>query len=240
MAATSTSTKPPTTSYVPSEKRSELKGRNFWGPPIWELIHSLADKYTPDKREAYLKFLLLLTRLLPCLMCRKNLIAKLKLHPPTKYMDSASELLFYTYAVHDMANKHISKFHPDNPKVSPSYPDVLKRYQNQSPGALNNIVWHVIHILSTTLRYESGESYAEMLSVIADLVPDRKMGEYIAQFLKTYPVEPYLRNNNDAFTYSYMLHDYVARKMMDKIQSYGVTKNFYFNALGEGCNDCKV
>lgn len=227
-------------SYVPSAKRSEIKGRNFWGPPNWELIHSLADKYTPDKKEIFLRFLILLTLILPCLMCRKNLIKKLKSLPPSQYMESAKHLLYYTYVIHDMANKHISKFHPANPKVSPPYSDVVRRYQNQSTETLDNIVWHVIHIYATTLKYDSGEKYAEMVETIALLIPDLHMGNLIIEFLKAYPIDPYLRNNNDAFIYSYMLHDYVAKKKGDKIQSYEVTKNFYFNALGEECGDCKI
>lgn len=227
-------------SYVPSAKRSELKGRKFWGPAHWELIHSLADKYTPDKKDIFIRFLILLSLLLPCLMCRKNFIKKLKAVPPTQYLSDSKKLLYYTYIVHDMANKHISKFHPTDPKISPPYADVVRRYQNQSNEALNNVVWHVIHILATTLKYDSGEHYAEMIKTIALLIPDNHMGNLILEFLQSYPIEPYLRNNVDAFTYSYILHDYVARQKNDKIQSYDVTKNFYFNALGEECNDCKI
>lgn len=234
MASTSSST------YTPTAKRSELKGRNFWGPPLWELIHSLADKYTPEKKTAFLKFLILLTFILPCLMCRKNLIQKLKTIPPGQYLESSKYLLWYTYVIHDMANKHISKFHPDSPKVSPPYSDVVRRYKTQTPNSLDNVMWHVIHILATTLRYESGERYAEMLGLIAILIPNGYTGALITEFMKVYPIDPYLRNNNDAFTYSYMLHDYVAKKTMSKIQSYEVAKNFYFGALNEGCNDCKL
>lgn len=226
--------------YVPTANRSDLKGRNFWGPPIWELIHSLADKYTPNKRSAYLKFLVLLTFILPCLMCRKNLIKKLKDNPPSKHLGSSRHLLLYTYMIHDRANKDISKDHPLTPKVSPPYSDVARRFQNQSSSAIDNVMWHVIHILATTLRYESGEKYAEMITTISGLTPNVYVGKLIADFLKVYPIDPYLRNNNDAFTYSYMLHDYVAKKTMNAIQSYDITKNFYFGALSESCNDCKL
>lgn len=222
-----------------AKSKSPPKGRDFWGPPYWEMIHTFARCYTPENREYFLKFLVLLTQTLPCMMCRKNLIKKLKALSPKPYLESADQLFLYTYTIHDMANKHISAYHPEKKKVSPSYKSVTELYRRRCGelAKVNMVMWHVIHIFATTLKYEHGETFPEFLEVMAKLMPDKKLGASILEFMKLHPIEPYLRNNHDAFMYSYMLHDY-ASKSTNK--PFNETKSFYFTSLKEECNECRL
>ena len=50
------------------------KGKDFWGPPIWTTIHILALS-KPSKR--FINFLYVLTKIIPCDYCQKNLLKKL-------------------------------------------------------------------------------------------------------------------------------------------------------------------
>lgn len=225
-----------------SEKvKSTIKGRSFWGPPVWDIIHYLAFVYRPENKGAYINFLVLLTKLLPCDMCKKNLIAKFKKVHPSDYATSSHLLFYYTYLIHDMANKHITRYHPESPKVSPSFSTITSLYSRQTPQRMETVFWHNIHIFATTLKYEDGNYYKDMIITLCTLFPNvNGFTSSILDFLKHHPIEPYLRNNKDAFTYSYMLHDHIAQKFKQQIQSYENVKNFYFSALGEECNDCRV
>ena len=104
------------------------KGRDFWGPPMWTTIHSLAATLHPNNADAFKRFLFALTELLPCDFCRKNLLKKLQDYPPEPYLRNNHDAFYYTYILHDLANQHISKWHPDTPKISPPFDDVKAFY----------------------------------------------------------------------------------------------------------------
>ena len=99
-----------------------IKGKDFWGPPIWTSTHILAATLRPENGEWYKKYLECLSHLLPCEECKKNLKTKLSTHPPDAYMSNNHDAFFYSYLLHDLANEHISLAHPATPpKESPDY-----------------------------------------------------------------------------------------------------------------------
>ncbi len=218
------------------------KGKDFWGELNWDFIHYVGYTYDPRdnlRARAIMRFFVLLTFLIPCIMCRKNLISKYRKLPPTKYMDSQRSLFYYTYVIHDMANKHITKYHPNTPKVSPPFKDVLKKYQNRR-GSVSDLVWHIIHIFAATMKYENGEHFKEFLNLIGKVSGDVGIQKAVTEFTVRYNIDPYLLNNNDAFLYTYLLHDNYAKSIGKKIPDFDTTKYFYFRSLGEECNDCKI
>lgn len=114
---------------------SMKKGKDFWGDPFWKVIHILGATYTPEKREYFKYFMtVILPNLLPCEVCQVNLQKKLKDHPIDKYLDNNHTAFFYTYLIHDLANKQISQTNPDilsgkkPKKVSPKYEEVKNFY----------------------------------------------------------------------------------------------------------------
>jgi len=102
-------------------------GKDFWGPPVWATIHILAATLKPENSADYVQFLWLLTKLLPCDVCKINLAAKLQKIPPEKYMTNNRDAFFYSYLIHDLANRHISE-HTGQVKVSPPFDDVKAYY----------------------------------------------------------------------------------------------------------------
>jgi len=102
-------------------RKKSPKGKDFWGPPIWTMIHILAICLDPKNSKEYEEFLWLLTRLLPCDYCKKNLAKKIQAHPPRDYLNSSDQAFLYTYMVHDLANQHITKYNPGKPKISPLF-----------------------------------------------------------------------------------------------------------------------
>lgn len=106
---------------------SSLKGKSFFGPPMWKTLHCVATTYTPDKAGAFINLLNSYTELLPCETCRENLKKKIIAYPPTYYLNSNHDLFFYTYMLHDLANKDINSHHNSN-KISPPFITVKSEY----------------------------------------------------------------------------------------------------------------
>jgi len=102
----------------------------FWGSSYWRMIHSSAVVYkpTPENAKAFKAMMWSLTKLLPCDVCKINLTKKLTIFPPDQYLGSNEDLFLWTYIIHDLVNKHVSKYHPDRPKVSPCYDEIKKLY----------------------------------------------------------------------------------------------------------------
>ena len=224
---------------------SPQKGKDFWGPPIWTTIHVLAICLRSGTSEAYKTFLILLTRLLPCDYCKKNLTEKLRNHPPDSYLQNSQMAFLYSYIVHDLANQHITKHNPKTPKASVPFDDIRDSYleglSNHGSAFWGPAIWTTIHTLAVTLRPENADAYKSFLDTLTVLLPDQESRRALKSVLSLYPIEPYLRNNHDAFFYSYMIHDMVNKKLSGSISpSYDDIKPFYFSALGEECNDCKV
>ena len=219
-------------------------GKDFWGPPIWCVIHILAITFNKSNKEEYVEFLWLLTKLLPCDYCKANLVKKLKEIPPEKYLTDNKKAFWYTYIIHDFVNQHISYHNPKSPKISPSFDEIklsyvksLKYNRNEFIG---HAVWNMIHILAATLKSENAIYYKRFLELLTVLLPDQDYRINLQNFLEKYNIDPYLRSNHDTFFYSYILHKTINEHLSKYSPPYEVIKNFYFSSLGEECDDCKV
>lgn len=106
------------------------KGRDFWGPPMWRALHSMAAAYTPNHKEAALTFVYIcLPNLLPCEVCREHLKKNLTEFPPDRYMADNHTFFFWTYALHDIVNQQVSSSLPiDRKKISPPFEVVKTEY----------------------------------------------------------------------------------------------------------------
>lgn len=223
---------------------STKKGKDFWGRPQWGTIHILCYTLQPGKEKFLEEYLFLLTKLLPCDECKKNLEYKLIHHPPHQYIKSSNvsqTAFYYSYILHDLANQDITLKNPNlRPKISPPYETALDKYRIITSSTLMyRYIWASIHILTVTLRQENMQYYKRMLQVLSELLRERD-GDYLRSFLEKYPIEPYLRNNQDAFFYSYMIHDVMNKKLGKISPPYHDVKVHYFSALRQECNECGV
>lgn len=121
------------------------RGKNFWGPSIWRTIHSFAAMYSPSRADEFIHFLYdVIPSLLPCTLCRENFKTKLTILPPHRYLGSNHDLFFWTYMIHDIANRDITEKYnhdvengtsPDNsPKSSPDFIQVKYLYFDALKG----------------------------------------------------------------------------------------------------------
>lgn len=225
------------------KKSTTRKGKDFWGPPIWTTLHILAYCYDPKHKDEFIEYMWLLTLLLPCDYCKKNLETKLKKYPPERYTKSSGQMFYYSYIIHDLANQHITRYHPQTPKTSPSYDDISKIYSHgmsQGKKFWGPPIWTTIHILAVTLQPENSLAYKRFLELLTFLLPDELSRSNLHKILEQYPPDKYLHSNHDAFFYSYMLHDLINKTLKKSSPKYEFVKSFYFSAMGEECNDCQI
>jgi hypothetical protein len=102
---------------------------SIWGPPMWTTLHIISFTYpeNPSKedKQNYYDFFNNLKNILPCQMCRKNLIKNLKNHKLTKdVFKNRYTLSLWVYQLHEIVNKMLGK----ESKIS--YEEVRCLYEN--------------------------------------------------------------------------------------------------------------
>lgn len=216
----------------------DKKKKKFWGPPIWATIHILS---LIANASQYEEFLNLLTFLLPCEKCKRNLTIKLTKLKIRDYFKSRKMSFFLGYLIHDLANKQISEEDPKNKKTSPPFDDVFDFYYQRLImfGSLfwGSFIWQTIHILSSVLLPDNTSRFVRFLNLLNEILPHTELFHY---FIKKFPPEPYLRNNDDSFYYSYKIHDLINKKINKQSPDYLEIKGIYFGALGKECDECKI
>lgn len=102
---------------------------SVWGPPQWHMLHTISFNYpnqpTEDDKRYYRDFILSLTHVLPCKVCRRNFKTNLEQLPLSiSDMQNRESFSRYIYRMHELVNKMLHK------KSSLSYCDVRERYEH--------------------------------------------------------------------------------------------------------------
>lgn len=102
---------------------------SIWGPPMWTTLHIISFTYpeNPSKedKEHYYKFFKNLKNILPCQMCRENLVKNLKTHKLTKnVLKNRHNLSLWVYQLHEIVNTMLGK------ESKMSYEEVRCLYEN--------------------------------------------------------------------------------------------------------------
>ena len=242
----------------------DVRLKNFVGPPAWELLHSAARLYRPStvtnistissKRTLIQRLLKCYTELFCCERCQVHLRQKLRENPIDAYLTSQENVFYYVYWLHDMVNSDINNHAGHTVKLSPSYQAIKVKYASIGDDTDPNVVspayqfgksgWTVLHSFAVTYRREKLEAMIEFLHVLGELFQSKAFQEY----LEIYPPETYLENNQDAFLYTYLLHELINHQINNEhgriikvSPSYHSLKNEYFLNLGGGqCKACSV
>ncbi len=216
------------------------RGKDFWGPPIWKLGHFNGIIYEPSKAADFENFWLLLCVLLPCDYCQKNLTSKMNKYSIKNYLRNKGQAFFYTYFVHDLANQHISQYHPDNPKISPPFDAVKEYYINcaKRESCWKEAFWDTLFSLATTLRPQCSPDFIKFLWASSSLLPPA-FSQIFQDNLRKHPPDCYMRSHYDAFFYIYLLYDCTSPNP-DMVPPFDDLKSYYFQALGAECKECSV
>jgi hypothetical protein len=221
----------------------------FWGNPLWYVIHKLAAEYvpSPETKAAYTNMMDSFTVLLPCERCRGNLTFKLEKYPLEPHLKSNDSLFRWTYNIHDLVNKHVNEYHPEQPpKVSPDYKSI-KKFYFETDTLMGKHIWTVIHMFAATYKPtpEYVRAFKKFMNALTLLMPYPNYRHNLKYIMTKYPMDSYLNDNHNLFFWTYFIHDLInlniSRSGRNKVSPcYDRIKKYYFDAMGEECGECKV
>lgn len=220
-------------------------GKDFWGPPFWEMFHILGVtiQCTKKGKEKFEQLLRLFCQLVPCPSCCAHLNRNLKAFPPGKYLTTNEDAFFYTYVLHDIVNDQVNEINKSlsenerKPiKVSPDYEQIRDYYFREWKNLWGKAWWKVIHCLGATFKptKEHAQKFTEFLNLLCDIMPCQISCSYFRKALIDYPVAPYLLNNHDAFFYTYILHNVINEKInedIDKMNGYTLVNGIHIKTI---------
>ena len=98
----------------------------IWGPGAWLFLHSVTLNYpknpTLETKKIYMDFFNILTKILPCNICSKNLLKHYQQYPIKFHLDSKESLIKWLVNIHNLNNKDLKK-------STFSYADFIKLYK---------------------------------------------------------------------------------------------------------------
>ena len=179
----------PSTNGIPKPSKNKIiKGKEFWGPILWSLIHLLAMELKFVDIKYYITLLNTLTYLLPCEDCKNHLSMTLAIISPNKYIKEQKNnsnkcgnttAFLYSYALHDVVNSRLGKESVDYLKIYNFYFGACKEPKMWGP-----IVWASIHILAATLRQENADAFDLFLDCLVHLLPSNESQTLFSDSLK--------------------------------------------------------
>jgi hypothetical protein len=109
----------------------------IWGPPLWHVLHTISFNYpikpSKDEMKYYYEFYNNLKNILPCRICRDNLVNNFKQLPLTfSVLASRDSLSRWVYNLHELINKMLGK------TSYLSYDEVRDRYEHFRSRCLTN------------------------------------------------------------------------------------------------------
>ena len=84
-----------------------------YGPKIWHVIHTFAANYNPSQRTNFQLFIMSVSDLIPCKVCREHFKLNLKKHPLEKFLINKQSLFLWSYLMHNEVNELQGKESPD-------------------------------------------------------------------------------------------------------------------------------
>jgi len=87
--------------------------QNIWGPHFWVTLHTLTFNYplepTHNDKHNYNTFFTTLKDILPCSVCQRNFIRKLKEDPLKQHLNSRRDIVEWMIDCHNKVNSETGK-----------------------------------------------------------------------------------------------------------------------------------
>ena len=112
---------------------------NIWGPSAWTFLHSITLNYpdnpTIQQKKIYSDFFYILTKILPCSICKENLKIHMEKYPINFNLDSREKIVKWLIKIHNETNIQ-------NGKKKISYKEFLEIYKNLYKNSEESITYY--------------------------------------------------------------------------------------------------
>jgi len=208
---------------------------SFWGPSIWNMIHSSAFMYHSSNKYSYREFILSLKELLPCEACQVHLLSNLKILPLREQeLYNNKQLFIWSYLLHDIVNKQLGKKSPTFETVHHFYSEHIHK-----PSFWGPHYWRGIHSIAASYNSDKRHAFKRLIYALPGLLPSNESRQALLNCLKILPLtDEYLKDKSSTFLWTYLLHDLINKQLGKTSPSFESIKHVYFNNLE--CTHCSI
>ena len=199
--------------------------KNFWGKHFWFVIHyaALLLAYEDFKR-----FLLLLTKLLPCSECRTHLLENIKvIFPETVPRGKKIDTFLLSIDLHHLVNRQLGKIFKASPERIKAY------YINKGSVNFDKEFLFTIRAIAFTGAYDD-KYFKEYLSMLLPFT-----STYFQKSYENLPFREEYQSQDDAFSWSIRLGGvFLARKGFT--QDDRALKESFSESMTDDCSQCSL
>jgi len=127
-------------------------GNDFLGEPAWTVFHAYCANFDPKEKTDFYLFIKLFVKFYICPICREHFFRNMQNIDPRNYMNSAEDMLLWSYIMHDLVNQQKIKDKVPKAKSSPSFEQVKTKFMH--------VVGKSPYTRTTPLNFDSsGKTY---------------------------------------------------------------------------------
>ena len=218
----------------------------FWGPSGWKLLHLITYNYpinpTYQEKQDYGLFFNSLKYILPCKYCRNSLNKFYKQLPIEEHLASKETLTLWLYKIHNKVNNKLRKqgllkvSNPKKSEIDVIYESMLKN-KCKIPG------WDFLYCMvfnfpkdKESIPFDRINGYIVFFTNLGRVIPCEIYSKEYIQFLKTHPVQNYLKTNNEFVQWLYNINCHIDSKMGNKKKSYNRICKVYESHRAKACS----
>ena len=139
---------------------------NVWGPPLWDLLFTLAFRVPAAKREALVKLFVSLEKVIPCQHCRRSYTMYAKQIRPAAVItpDVQDSAAMWLWTIHDMVNQKLGK-------IAISFDKIQKRHQSFSLLTSDLILVDILALMWMVVKEEHLRNFVSLLCELTPAIP---------------------------------------------------------------------
>lgn len=130
---------------------------NAWGPPLWDMLFTLAFRVPPDGVPRLVDLFVLLKRVIPCQHCRRSYNIYIEqVKPSSIRAHKADSAAMWLWTIHDMVNQKLGK-------IAINFEAVKKRHLTFSPLTSDLMMVDLLGLMALVIKPETVRQFATIL-----------------------------------------------------------------------------
>ena len=160
---------------------------------------------------------------MPCEECKRHLNQNLKSMPLSDVsLSNRDNLFLWSYRLHDLVNKQLHK-------KSPYYLPLANYYSTCESSFWGPCFWRMIHSCAAGYRPEYKNIFKQFIYSLPGVLPCKQAQARFIQCLNKIPLsDEYLKDAQNLFLWTFLIHDLVNRQLGKMSPSYESVKGHYF------------
>jgi hypothetical protein len=153
---------------------------NVWGPPLWDLLFTLAFQVPSDQISGVIDLFAQLEKVLPCQTCRRSYaLFRKQVRPLINLRCDNAKAAEWLWTIHDMVNQKLGK-------TAISYDKLERKHQLITTLAHPFSALDLVCIMSCTVKMQHASDFCVTLIRVATVCPGLK---HFAEAFSSLPLD---------------------------------------------------